>query len=168
MRRVRLLALVLGSLLLVGGCSRGGDGSAPVKLDGSPRVPDAEGIVAEVTRERLTLEGGDTYEIGDELQSFSSQTMTAAPVLQRKGQYVHVGVDGDRLVWVAAIGSVVPGDEPVVYYTGTVESVAEGRVTFEDGTVLRLAKGVEPAVKEGPAVAEIDPDAGVVRVLRAP
>lgn len=167
MRRALLVALAVGALV-VGGCSRGGDGSGRVKLDGSPRVPDAEGVVADVSREQLTLEGGKTYEIGDELQSFSSQTMTASPVLQRKGQYVHVGVDGDRLVWIAAIGSVVPGDEPVVYYTGTVESVDGQQVTFDDGTVLRLGKGVEAAVTKGAAVAEIDPEAGVVRVLRAP
>lgn len=165
MRRALLVAALVATVL--GACARGG-GDQRVPLDGSPRVPDAEGIVADVTRERLTLEGGGTYEIGEELQSFSSQTMQAVPVLQRKGQYVHIGVDGDRLVWIAAIGSVVPGDDPVVYYTGEAEEVEDGRVTFEDGTVLRLAKGVRPAVTTGPVVAEIDPAAKLVRVLRAP
>lgn len=166
MRRALLVVLVLAAST-VGGC-RNDDAASGVVLDGSPRVPDAEGIVAEVTRDRLTLAGGKTYEIGDELQSFSSQTMTAVPVLQRKGQYVHIGAASGRLVWVAAIGSVVPGDPPVVYYTGTVREVDGRRVVFDDGTVLRLDSSVQPEVTRGPAVAEIDPVARVVRVLRTP
>ena len=165
MRRALLVALA--AAVFSAGCRADG-GSEQVRLDGSPRVPDEEGVVVEVSRDRLTLAGGDTYEIGEELQSFSSQTMAAVPVLQRKGQYVHIGVDGDRLVWIAAIGSVVPGAEPVVYYTGTLEGVEDGRAIFEDGTVLRVAPGVEPAIRQGPAVAEIDPVERVVRNLRAP
>jgi hypothetical protein len=165
-RRTALLLLV-GLALVFSACGRD-RGSERVPLDGSPRVPDAEGIVEAVSREKLTLAGGRTYRIGDELQSFSSQTMEAVPVRQRTGQFVHIGVDGERLVWIAAIGSVVPGDDPVVYYTGKVTSVADGRVTFDDGTVLRLAKGVDPAVTRGAAVAEIEPGSGKVRVLRAP
>lgn len=139
-----------------------------MRLDGSPRIPDAEGIVEAVSREELTLSGGGTYTIGDQLQSFSSQTMQAVPVRQRAGQYVHIGVDGDRLVWIAAIGSVVPGDDPVVYYTGNLTEVTEQRAIFDDGTVLRLERGLDPTVTGGAAVAEIDPRSGRVRALRAP
>lgn len=162
----RLVAAACVAVVLAGACQREVDGR--VALDGSPRVPDAEGIVREVTRERLVLDGDRTYEIGDELQSFSSQTMKAVPVLQRKGQYVHIGADGDRLVWIAAVGSVVPGERPRVYYTGELASVSDGRATFVDGTVLRLRRGVEAPVDTGFVIAEIDPGARQVVALRLP
>lgn len=124
--------------------------------------------MAEVTRQRLELADGQAYSIGDELQSFSTQTMQAVPVLQRKGQYVQIGIDGDRLVWLAAIGSIVPGDDPVVLYTGELESIDGSRAIFADGTVLRLGGGVEAPVESGFVIAEIDPQKGVVRALRIP
>lgn len=161
-----MVAAALVAVALAGACQRGGDGRVP--LDGSPRVPDAEGIVTEVTREQLVLDGDRTYGIGDELQSFSSQTMKAVPVLQRKGQYVHIGADGDRIVWIAAVGSVVPGDPPLVYYTGELESISDGRATFVEGTVLRLRRGVKAPVDTGFVIAEIDPALRQVVALRLP
>lgn len=166
MRRAVVAAVLVCAVVALGAC-RGGDVQR-VALDGSPRHPDAEGVVESVTRDELVLDGDRRYSIGDELQSFSSQTMQAVPVLQREGQYVHIGVDGDRLVWIAAIGSIVPGDPPTVYYTGVVEQIADGSVIFDDGTVLRLADDATTDVETGAAIAEIDPVTKRVRVLRTP
>jgi hypothetical protein len=154
----------VATVLLVSGCS-GGDGPAVV-LDGRPRHPDAEGVVTAVTRERLTLDGDRTYGVSPSLRAFSTSSLKAVPLLGRSGQYVVVGLDGDTVVWLGAVGAVlrVPGERPVTYYTGELVRVEDGRAVFRDGTVLRLASGVR-AVAPGRARAEIDVERHTVRVL---
>lgn len=138
-------------------------------LDGRPRYPDAEGVLTEVSRERVALETGKRWRLVDQPQSFSTYTLAQVSLLARKGQYVQLGLDGDRVVWVAAIGAVTRVDPPVVYYNGELERVDdENRAIFEDGTVLRLAAGVTSPVEKGFVRAEIDPDAGRVRRLAVP
>jgi hypothetical protein len=92
-----------------------------------------------VSRQRLVLADGTTFTIGDELQSFSTYDASPAPVLGRQGQYVQLGTDGDRVVWVAGIGVVVAGPPDVVYYTGRLVDVDGDRLVFRDGTVLRTS-----------------------------
>lgn len=159
------MAAVLAVLLLP---ACGGDGDDQrVVLDGRPRHPDDQGVVTAVSFERIELAGERTYEITRDLQSFSTQTMQALPILHRKGQFVHVGLDGKRAVWIAAVGSVL-GDPPAVYYAGKLERVVDGELIFEDGTVLGLGKGVRPPVPSGFVQVDIDPDSGTARSVSQP
>ena len=161
--------LVVPALLLLGAC--GDDGPAPLVLDGSPRSPDDEGLVTEVALDAITLDGERTYGVSDELRSFSAVDLSTVPLLFSDGQYVQLGLDGDTVVWLGAVARPVGLDPPVVYLTDAVASVGgegdERVVTFEGGTVLRLAEGTE-VPEAGTAVrAEIDARAGVVRALEA-
>ncbi len=155
--------------LIVAGCSRGADDDRVV-LDGSPRFPDAEGVVERISVDRITLDGDRVYDVASDLASFSTYDLTATPMLHRKGQYVHLGLDGDTVEWMAGIGVVVraPGQSPVVYYNGYLLKVQDGRAIFRNGTVLHLAEGVDSPVPEGLVRAEIDPARHRVRALVLP
>ena len=157
-----LLALTL--LLTTAACQRDADPAPVVDLDGSPRIPDAEGVVRTVDRRHNELDGGRSDPQSPDLQSFHSKTRAAISVLQRKGEYVQVGIDDGTVVWVAAIGAVVPLDRPTVFYQGTVSDLSAGRVTFDDGTVLRVARGVD-AVEGSFVRAELDPSTKQVVAL---
>jgi hypothetical protein len=161
-----LAALALVAVLALAGCSRGEE-KAAFALDGSPRFPDAEGVVEEISRERITLDGDRTYKVSKELASFSTYDLGPTPMLHRKGQYVHLGLDGDTAIWMAGIGVVVraPDKPPVVYYNGFLLKVEDGQAIFRNGTVLRLADGVESPVEQGTLRAEIDPERRRVRAL---
>src|SRR5688500_15904782 len=78
------LVLVAGALMLVG-CAEGEDDR--LVLDGRPRLPDAEGVVEKISFEQITLDGGRSYEVRKDLQSFSTYTLEAVPMLHRLGQY---------------------------------------------------------------------------------
>ncbi len=149
------------------GCSRGGADDRLV-LDGSPRHPDAEGVVEKISVEEITLDGDRTYPVSDELQSFSTYDLAASPMLGRRGQYVQLGLDGDEAQWMAGIGVVIraPGVSPVVLYNGHLLRIANGEAIFRDGTVLKLAAGVRSPVPDGPVRAEIDPRTRTVRALQ--
>jgi hypothetical protein len=163
----RRLLLVL--LLLLAGCSRGGEDDK-FALDGSPRFPDAEGVVEEISLDRITLDGGRRYKVSEDLASFSTYDLSTTPMLHRKGQYVHLGLDGDTATWMAGIGVVVraPGKPPVVYYNGYLLKIDDGRAIFRNGTVLRLADGVKSPADAGLLRAEIDPARHRVRALVIP
>ena len=163
--RVAVLAVVLAALVTACG-GDGGDGR--VVLDGRPRFPDAQGVVTEVSRENIVLENGKRWRLVEKPQSFSTYTLAQVSLLARKGQYVQIGLDGTRAVWIAAIGAVTRVDPPVVYYNGELVRVDKGQAIFEDGTVLRLAPGVTAPVPKGILRAEIDPARGVVRRLAVP
>jgi hypothetical protein len=153
--RLGLVVLVLLAVA-TSGCRRGGEEASGVVLDGRPRLPDVEGVVTDVSFTELTLEGGRTYRITRDLQCFSTYTLEPLPLLGRKGQYVQLGLDGSRVVWLASIGGVLTGDEPSVYYTGSLEREEDGRLYFRDGTVFRVGDGVQvPA--PGFVQVEIDP-----------
>jgi hypothetical protein len=164
-----LVVLAAALLAGAGGCgddSRGGG----VALDGSPRVPDAEGVVAAIGPDfsTLTLEGGRTYRIPKDVQSFSTIDGSTQPLRRRVDQYVHVGLDGDTMVWIAGISAVIDtGGTKAVYYGGELRNIAGSRLEFTDGTVLRVAKGVTvPAEAEGKRVlATIDPQQRVIVTL---
>ena len=155
-------------VVVLAGCSRGDDDR--VVLDGSPRFPDAEGVVEKISLERITLDGARSYKVADDLASFSTYDLSVTPMLHRKGHYVQLGLDGDTAEWMAGIGVVVraPGKPPVVYYNGYLLRVADGRAVFRNGTVLRLAQDVKSPAPEGLLRAEIDPVRHVVRKLVVP
>jgi hypothetical protein len=190
MRRsaLALLALMGVAILVAGGaaCQRDRADDVVVELDGSPRVPDDEGVATELTKERITLDGERTYRVSPRLVSFSTYTGAVEPMLGRRGQYVHIGLDRDGddevMVWMAGIAHVVhgagvggpppgPGSKPAVYYTGDLVDVEEHdggrRGVFRDGTVIALAAGVE--VPEPPAgvSVEIDPVRHAAIAVRA-
>lgn len=153
-----LLALTLGA------CS---NGEAPSVLETGPRVPDAEGVVEDVSFERIVLDGDRTYRVHPDVESFTSRGHDPMSLLQWEGRYVHIGLTPDEeAVWIAGIGVVARSDPPRVLYTGVFAGVdEEGRGIFEDGTVLRLDDGVEPVAEGREALAELNPERRVVTRL---
>lgn len=144
--------------LTLAACGGGGD-ARPFALDGSPRVPDDEGIATQVSLQEVTLDGERTYKLAKSLRSFSTYTLKLEPVLGRKGHYVQVGLDGDEVVWLAGIALPVAGDgdtPPSVYYSGTLAERDGDRLIFEDGTVLTAADDL-PELPEGKVTVRIDP-----------
>jgi hypothetical protein len=169
---VRSVALLVGLLAVLGACSNDDAAKPAVTLDGSPRVPDVEGVVEKVADDfsSLTLDGDRTYVVSKTKgpQSFSTVDGATQPLRRWVGQYVQLGLgDDDKTVeWVAGIAAVVPtaDGKKAVYYSGELRQATGKRLEFADGTVLRLVDGAEPPAKaEGKQVlATIDPDARVV------
>jgi hypothetical protein len=152
---------------MLAGCSKS-DGRRLV-LDGRPRIPDAEGVVEQISFDRVTLDGGRSYGVRRDLQSFSTYDLAAVPMLHRLGQYVQLGLNGKRVAWMAGIGVVVrAAAPPVVYYNGVLLRRDGGRAIFRDGTVLQLAAGVTAPVEQGLVRAELDPALHTVRTLVLP
>ncbi|MBV8960593.1 MAG: hypothetical protein JO087_17625 [Actinobacteria bacterium] len=164
--RGRLHGALLATAVLVAAC--GGGGVKPIALDGSPRFPDAEGVVTSVTVKKITLDGGRTYDVSRKLQSFSTYTMETVPLLQRKGQYVQIGLHGHTMVWIGTIGAPVPQKPPVVFYLGRLVRIDGSRLVFRDGTVLRLGPSVTSPTKSGLVRVEIDPSQHAVRQVSIP
>ena len=167
-RTRRLVAVALGLVALLSACSKDGGADGGVVLDGRPRFPDQEGIVEAVSRTSLTLDGGRTYRVSPELQSFATQTMEAVPLLGREGQFVHVGLEDGTVVWFATIAEPFAGDPPTAYYTGHLVRIDDGRAIFRDGTVLRLGADVSSPAPSGFVQVEIDPVGRVVRGIALP
>jgi hypothetical protein len=149
---------------LLSACSGGDGGASEIKLDGSPRFPDDEGVATVATRDEIVLDGERRYEVSEGLKSFSTQTLQTVALVQREGQYVQVGLDGKTVVWIAGIADVVPTKPPRVHYIGEVTEVRDGRAIFRDGTVLRLGQNVK--ITEGPATVLIDPKIGKIVEVR--
>lgn len=157
----RRIAIAFASIaLVVGACGDDDvDASAAgsfVALDGSPRVPDDAGVVTAIDADfaTLTLDGEAVYEIHDRVQSFASLDGSTLPLRSRLGVYVHVGLEGDTVVWVASIGSVlrIDGQPQTVGYLAAIRDVdeAERRITLRDGTVFALADSLQlPAALNG-------------------
>ena len=167
MRPSRFALLVVVGALFLSGCAR--SDSHRLVLDGRPRPPDAEGVVEKISFESVTLDGGRTFEVRKDLQSFSTYDLAAVSMLGRLGQYVQLGLDGKKVAWMAMIGEVVRGGPaPVVYYNGVLVRLEGDRATFRDGTVLQLADGVTSPVETGFVRAELDPALHRVRAVVLP
>lgn len=129
-----------------------------VRLDGTARFPDDEGIATALDRNRITLDGKRTYEVSDDLRSFSTYTRELEPMIGRLGQYVQIGLDDDTMVWMGGVARVVEGDVgPSVFYTGRFREVADGRFVFTDGTTFAPGDGVEAPPTTGNVTVRIDP-----------
>jgi hypothetical protein len=125
--------------------------------------------VEQISFEQITLDGGRRYHVQKDLQSFSTYTLEAVPMLHRLGQYVQLGLDGKQVTWMAGIGVVVRSNAlPVVFYNGVLVRREGRRAIFRDGTVLQLAQGVQPPVDQGLLRAEVDPVLHTVRALVVP
>lgn len=160
-RRVRG---VLGALLLVGAsaCSTGSDDGASVLLDGSPRHPDAEGV-ATVARAEVIEVAGTRYEVSPDLVVFSTHDLSLSPLVRWEGSYVQVGLDGDRVVWLAGVAGIITGDRPVAEFSGQVRGVEGDEVILEGGTVVRLGPDVAAPEVGTHVLVQLDPIAGRVR-----
>jgi hypothetical protein len=164
MRRAVLPLLIVVGALLLSGCVK--SDRQRLVLDGRPRYPDAEGVVETISFEQITLDGGRSFGVRKDLQSFSTYDLAAVPMLQRSGQYVQLGLDGKKVAWMAMVGEVVRGAAPpVVYYNGVLVRLDGDRAVFRDGTVLQLADGVTSPVEQGFVRAELDPSLHRVRAL---
>lgn len=157
---MRRLAVVTVALLVVvpgfGACSRARR-PAPLRLDGSPRVPDDEGVATALSFDRITLDGKRTYKVSRDLRAFSTYTLALEPMLGRKGQYVQVGLDGDTMIWMAGVARIlVEEGRPVVYYRGRFLRRVDRRLVFEDGTTFAVAPSVSAPAKPREVTVRID------------
>jgi hypothetical protein len=161
----RVAALATTAALSLGACSSGS--SEPVvKLDGSPRTPDAEGIVLKASASGITLDGDRTYEVSKKLISFSTYNHEVVALSSMLGAYAQVGLDDDTVVWISKVGPVATdaAGHKTVQYQGDLVDVRPPRLIFKDGTVLRLASGLTaPEDPEGPTYAVIDAEKHVVQ-----
>ena len=163
----RLPRLIVVGALLLASCAT--SDTDRLVLDGRPRPPDAEGVVEKISFESVTLDGGRTFEVRKDLQSFSTYDLAAVPMLHRLGQYVQLGLRDKKVAWMTMIGGVVEGGAaPVVYYNGVLLRLEGDRAIFRDGTVLRLIDGVTSPVEAGFVRAELDPSLHRVRALVLP
>jgi hypothetical protein len=159
-----LRAVAATAVLTLAAC--GGSADPVVKLDGSPRTPDVEGIVVAASASGITLDGDREYEVAKKLISFSTYNHEVVPLASTVGAYVQAGVKGSTIVWISKIGPVAtdPSGHKTVQYQGDLVDVRPPRLIFRDGTVLRLADGLKPpADPEGPTYAVIDADKHVVQ-----
>jgi len=133
--------MLVAAAVMAGACRSSDEGA--FKLDGSPRVPDAQGVITKATPRMIEI-NGERYSVDEDAVVFSTYNRKMIGLGQVIGDYVHVGLDGKKAVWVARIGRVLRTDpaKPVVIYQGTLERVAGPRLDFTDGTVLTLAKGL--------------------------
>ncbi|MEY2467605.1 MAG: hypothetical protein QOF21_303 [Actinomycetota bacterium] len=142
--RRRLVVLGIIAVAIFGSaCS---SSPASIKLDGSPRVPDVEGVVQKASAAGITLDGARTYEVSPKLASFSTYNQRVVSLKSTLGKYVQLGVDDGEVKWLSLIG-VVNADEAghqTVVYQGELVAVRDSRFDFKDGTVLRLANGLTP------------------------
>jgi hypothetical protein len=156
----RVAALATTAAIAVGACS---SGSSPVvKLDGSPRTPDVEGVVLKASVNGITLDGNRHYDVSKKLISFSTYNREVVPLASTIGAYVQAGVRDKTIVWISKIGPV--GASHTVQYQGDLVAAKGRTLTFKDGTVLTLAAGLKaPADPEGPTYAVIDANKHVVQ-----
>jgi hypothetical protein len=167
---VNRVVAVAAVAFVVASCGSGSRSHRAV-LDGSPRFPDAEGVVTAVSVDKITLDGTHTYKVSPHLQSFSTYTLETVPLLGRKSQYVQVGLDGDTMVWLASVGAVVraPNLPPTVFYVGHLARVdGQHRAIFHDGTVFRLGSDVRALTGADVVRVELDPVSHVARRMVLP
>lgn len=154
----RLAAVVALVILPLAAC----DSRTPapvVRLDGTARFPDDEGIATALDRNSITLDGERRYKVSDELRSFSTYTRELEPMIGRRNQYVQIGVVGDEMVWMAGVSRVIKvRGEPAVFYTGRFREVARGRFVFTDGTTFAVAPGVARPGTRRSVTVRIDPE----------
>ncbi|HUR48179.1 MAG TPA: hypothetical protein VMY88_01420 [Acidimicrobiales bacterium] len=150
----------------------GGEDTAPaVVLDGSPRHADDEGVITalDVDGLSLTLDDKRSYEVSEQLRSFSALDLSIQPLADAKDAYVQVGLDGRTVVWLGRIAKVVPTQPPRVFYVGRFTRIedADGlrRAVFGEGTVLALGDGVEPPPDSVGAVLQVEIDPATHRVI---
>jgi hypothetical protein len=155
----------LAAVLVVGACS--GERSTPFALDGSPRAADDEGLVTAVDPTSITLDGARTYEVDDDIVSFSTIDLSAVPLLYTEGQYVQVGVKRKTVRWIGAVARPLTTKPPRVVFEGEVTRIDGADLVFSNGTVLAVGDGVETTGLEGARVqVGVRPDRHVVTEVK--
>lgn len=159
MRKLAFVALMV-ALAGLFACSKK-DGPEPARDIKGPRHPDDSGVVTDVNRQRIELDGKRSYLVSPSLESFSTyDKKIVLPLLSWKSKFVHLGLSEKKVIWIAGIGVVDTTVSPaVVHYTlGVLERIdAKGNAILKDGTVFRLAPGVV-APRAGSTIrADIDP-----------
>jgi hypothetical protein len=164
-------------LVLVLAACGGGSGSSTatpvtyVRLDGTPRIPNDEGVITAMADDlsTFTLDDVRMYRTDASMQSFSTVDGSTQPLKRRLHQYVQVGLRGTTALWVAGIAAVVASDgrPGIAYYTGAPARVSNREVDFADGTVLTLATGVDPPPAGALVLATIDVASHKVTALAA-
>ncbi len=149
--RINVFAALL-ALLVLASCTSKEPESI---LEAGIRLPDLEGVVDDINNDTMTLDG-KSYPISKTVESFTTfKDHRVTPIIHWQGRYVHVGLDDDRVQWIAGIGIVGPSDKTVIY-TGKFLRIDDGRAVFEDGTALTLGRGIKAPKKGFQAVAVID------------
>ena len=158
MRRLIVLLAAVAFSSTVAGCSREAEAPEPVvRLDGSARFPDDEGVATALDRRSITLDGKRTYRVSDQLRSFSTYTRELEPMIGRRGQYVQIGVEDGVMVWMAGISRLVDVEgRPAAYYTGRFRGVERGRFVFTDGTTFAVDDDVSRPPESADVTARID------------
>lgn len=162
--RSRLLAVVAAFTLTVAACAGGAD--PVVKLDGSPRHPDVEGVVVEASADGIVLDGDRKFSVSTKLISFSTYNREVVALASTRGSYVQAGLRDKTIVWLSKIGPVVTDAQghSTAQYQGELVDVDLPHLIFEDGTVLTLEDGLEPPEDPlGPLYAVIDAKKHVVQ-----
>lgn len=159
-------AVVVALALLLGACSK--DDAAPSAFvpDGSARVPDAAGVVVRASAKGVTLRGGRTYKVSPKLVAFSTFNLAPIQLASALNDFVHLGLEGETVVWLARIGPVDTDDagRRTTLYQGSLTSTRGSLLYFRDGTVLQLESGLHmPDDARGLTTAHIDADSGLVR-----
>lgn len=143
-------------MLLLALAACGGGGDPGLVLDGTPFDADVEGVVDDVNLESITIDGR-SHALADEIVVFSAATLERITLAGRRDHYVQAGLDDGEVVWVAAVGGVLPTDPPAVLFEDHVAAVGD-TVRFRGGFVVDLAPGVDVPVGETVMV-RIDPGA---------
>lgn len=156
---MRLLTLsVFLFAIVMQGC---GEREESIAASGEPRFPDDQGIVTDINFSVVELDGERRLPILEEVESFSTYTRRAQPLLSWKDKYVHVGLDREGGVrWIAGIGVLDRTmDPPAIHYTGglLIRIDRNGKAIFEDGTVLQLGSALERPPPGSTVRATIDP-----------
>lgn len=152
------LSVIVVAMAATAACSDAHERPDVVRLDGSARFPDDEGIATSVDRRSITLDGARTYEVSDELRSFSTYTRELEAMVGRKGQYVQIGLDGRTMVWMAGVSRVIDvAGAPTVFYIGRFRRTSKGRFVFADGTTFAPSPGVAPPGTRSDVTVRIDP-----------
>ncbi len=147
-------AAVLLTLLVAVSCQTGPEGAE------RPRFPDDQGVVTQIDFETLKLDGKRSYKISPEVESFSTYNLKITPLLSWDQRYVHLGLDDDVVVWIAGIGNVLkrPAGDVVVYTGARFLRIDRKRnAIFFDGTVIKIAEGVEVPPEDTITKVTIDP-----------
>lgn len=161
---IRIAAALLVVCLLTVAC--GPEEPASI-LDEGARFPDAAGVVTDISAQSVQLDDGSTYAISPEVESFTSKEHLVTALLRWKdGWYVHIGLEGDSVIWIAGIG-LARGDSGQVNYPGVFDRMERGHAIFADGTAFMADEGVEPLPEDSEALAIVDVQRDVIVELRA-
>ena len=130
-------------------------------LEQDVRVPDDEGVVTEVTLDRLVLDNDRIYEVSKSVESFLASSRKPAALASTDQRYVQIGLSGSkRVVWISTVGVVAKTDPPMALYSGHfLRRDSEGRAVFKDGTVLKVRSGVGVPGASKKVAVRIDPSA---------